>query len=225
MPDVSPVSRDERGEDRAGARRRATPTRRPRRRASRMPAADAVGAGVADARRPRRAIRACRAGAPPCSPAGRRARATSLMPPGALATWRSTANARSTDCTVPTAIDQPISSGISDLRRVDERRAAPRRRRRRSAAARTRRAGVFQIALARCDGVEAAVFEPLLVARVVGGRRAVEGVLEVGERVRGAEEVLARVRSRGSRRAPGRSRRGRRRARTSPSSRAGRRRG
>ena len=40
-------------------------------------------------------------------------------------------------------------------------------------------------------GVEAAVFEPLLVAGVVGRGRAVERGLEVGERVRGAEEVLA----------------------------------
>ena len=51
----------------------------------------------------------------------------------------------------------------------------------------------FQIAFARWAASSAAVLQPLLEAVVVGGLGAVERGLEVGERVGGAEEVLARA--------------------------------
>ena len=160
-----------------------------RRRARAIAGADAVGHGVADARRPRPAPRASRGGGRRCSRAGRRARATSLMPPGPVATCRSTAKARSMDCTAGHGSDQPISSGISALRRVTNvaqllvDRVVDRRRLVLGQRALPDRVGPLR-------GVEPALLEPLLVAGVVGHRRAVEGVLEVGERVRRAEEVL-----------------------------------
>ncbi len=75
---------------------------------------------------------------------------------------------------------------------VDPRRGAPRRRPRRSRAPRTRRASSSRSRSPASIGVERALQLPLLEAVVVGDRRPVEGGLEVRQRVRRAEEVLAR---------------------------------